>query len=58
MSVEHGVDWGGIFSGWMQKLLEAHSKGVSNAFSVFMHDETVRNFADVPMLALPPDSGS
>ena len=52
MCSEHGADWGGIFSGWMQKILDDLSKGVSNAFSVFVHDETQRHFASVPMLTV------
>ena len=53
MCDEHGADWGGTFSGWMQKILDDLSKGVSNAFSVFVHDETQRHFAGVPMLTVP-----
>ena len=56
MCSEHGADWGGIFSGWMQKILDDLSKGVSNAFSVFVHDETRRHFEDVPMLTVPSGS--
>ena len=53
MSAEHADDWGGFFSGWMQKVLDDMTNGVSNAFSEFVHAETVRNFKDVPMLVLP-----
>ncbi len=56
MCGEHGVEWGGIFSGWMQKILDELTNGVSNAFSVFVHDETYRSFAAVPMLAVPSSS--
>ena len=53
MSDLHADDWGGIFSGWMQHVLDDMANGVSNAFSEFVHAETVRNFKDVPMLVLP-----
>ena len=53
MSDLHADDWGGMFSGWMQHVLDDMANGVSNAFSEFVHAETVRNFKDVPMLVLP-----
>ena len=53
MCEEHAQDWGGRFSGWMQKLLDDVSDGVANAFSVFMHDETMRHFSKTPMLVVP-----
>ena len=53
MCEEHVQDCGGRFSGWMQKLLDDLSDGVANAFSVFMHDETVRHFSKTPMLVVP-----
>ena len=56
MCGEHGVEWGGTFSGWMQKILDELSKGRNNAFSVFVHDDTQQNFASVPMLAVPSRS--
>ena len=56
MREEHGVEWGGIFSGWMQQILDEIDDGVSNAFSVLVHDETCRCFAAVPMLAVPSGS--
>ena len=34
-------------------VLDDMANGVSNAFSEFVHAETVRNFKDVPMLVLP-----
>ena len=37
----------------MQHVLDDMANGVSNAFSEFVHAETVRNFKDVPMLVLP-----
>ena len=52
MCTEHGADWGRTFSGWMQKTLDDLGKGVNNAFSVFVHDETQRHVAGVPMLTV------
>ena len=49
----HGADWGGTFAGWMQQLLDDLANGISNAFSVFMHDETARNFSELRMLVVP-----
>ena len=53
MCAEHGVDWGGIFAGWIQKVLDDLMDGVSNALSVFVHEETSRCFGDMEMLAIP-----
>ena len=53
MCGEHAQEWGGIFSQWMQKILDDVTDGVANAFSVFMHDETKRHFSKTPMLVLP-----
>ena len=36
---EHGEDWGRLFAGWMQGVLEDEH---SNAFSIFMYKESVR----------------
>ena len=57
MCDEHAVEWGRVFCEWMQKVLNDLSDGVSNAFSVFVHGETHRNFADVAMLVVPGCSG-
>ena len=56
MCGEHGAEWGGIFSGWLQMILDELHDGVSNAFSVLVHDETYRCFAAVPMLVVPSGS--
>ena len=53
MSEAHAENWGGVFSGWMQKVVDDLSDGAANAFSKFVHDETTRNFQDVQMLAVP-----
>ena len=42
----------------MQKILNAVHDGQANAFSQFVHDETTRNFKDVPMLVLPSESAA
>ena len=53
MCNDHGKEWGGTFSTWMQKLLDDISEGLSNAFSVFVHNETNRNFHAEAMLVVP-----
>ena len=53
MLEEHQTNWGGVFAGWIQKVIDDHSAGIDNAFSVFVENETVRNFKDKVMLVLP-----
>ena len=53
MAGEHADNWGGVFSGWMQKVLDDMSDGITNAFSLFVESETLRCFGDTPMLILP-----
>ena len=53
MCQEHDVNWGAKFCGWTQKVLDNLSDGMDNAFSAFMHDETVQNFKETPMLVVP-----
>ena len=53
---EHGAHWPLIFSGWMQGVLD-DMETISNKFSVFVHDETVRVFRGVAALAVPGVSG-
>ena len=53
MSEEHQINWGRVFSGWIQKVIDDHFAGMDNAFSVFLGNETVRNFKDKVMLVLP-----
>ena len=50
MVEEHGERWAELFSTWMQSLLD---DGRSNAFSIFMHDETRRVFNGVAALHVP-----
>ena len=50
MVTEHGANWATTFAGWVQNLLDATP---SNAFSKFMHDETVRVLHASKALAVP-----
>ena len=61
MREEHAADWGGTFSIRMQKILDGITGGAFNAFSTFMHEETMREFSEIAMLAMPSlslDKGS
>ena len=53
MCGEHDVNWGGLFCGWTQKVLDNLADGMDNAFSAFVHDETVRNFKETVMFVVP-----
>ena len=53
MAGEHAENWGDVFSGWMQKVIDDVGNGVENAFSVFVEAETTRCFGDTPMLVVP-----
>ena len=53
MATEHAEAWGGVFATWMQQVLDDIHAGVSNAFSLFVHNETRRCLDDLPMLAMP-----
>ena len=53
MATEHAEAWGGVFATWMQQVLDDIHAGVSNAFSLFVHNETRRCSDDVQMLAMP-----
>ena len=50
MKDERGEGWPMIFSGWVQGVLDDER---SNAFSVFVHDETKRVFHNTAALSLP-----
>ena len=50
MVAEHGANWASTFAGWVQNILDATE---GNAFSKFMHDETVRVLHDRKALAVP-----
>jgi len=52
MCDEHAQEWGGTFSQWMQTNLDDLSDGVANAFSMFVYDETKRQFSKTPMLVV------
>ena len=53
MLQEYGDSWPEVFMGWMQQLLGENEKGVANAFSLFVHNETRRCFDGVPALRVP-----
>jgi hypothetical protein len=51
---EHEQEWGSTFAGWIQRVLEdMEEQAGSNAFSEFVHDETIRCLSDAPALRLP-----
>ena len=45
MSEEHKDQWGTVFAGWMQGVIE-NMREENNAMSLFVYSETVRCFAD------------
>ena len=53
MVQEHRENWGETFAEWMQAVLDQLDKGLGNAFSVFVYDETRRCFDGVPALRAP-----
>ena len=53
MLQEYGDSWPEVFMGWMQQLLGENEKGVANAFSLFVHNETRRCFDGVSALRVP-----
>ena len=56
MAEAHGEEWAELFAEMIQQALNDLSEGRSNAFSVFMHNETNRVLASTPALVLPGDS--
>ena len=54
MLTDHGEEWPRTFSAWVQQVLEdmTHEAG-SNAFSTFVHRETLRCFSEQPALCIP-----
>ena len=50
MVTEHKANWGSVFAGWMQGVLEDEN---NNAFSVFVYNETSRIFKDCVALHVP-----
>ena len=54
MATEHDAEWGGTFASWIQHVLhEMTQDGGSNAFSQFVHDETLRCLSGQLALRLP-----
>jgi hypothetical protein len=57
MLEHYGSEWPNTFAGWVQQVLdELGQEGGSNAFSVFVHNETMRCFCEQPALRLPGGS--
>ena len=56
MSEDHGDAWPHVLGGWVQKILIDFEAGTSNAFSVFVRAETVRNFSETLALQVPGSS--
>jgi len=52
MLAEHKDDWGGVFAGWVQSILNDLDEGSASAFSLFVHAETVRCFSGAPAVQL------
>ena len=50
---EHKDMWASMFAKYVQKVLDDLEKGLGNAFSVFVHNETVRCFDGVHTLQVP-----
>ena len=48
-----GESWGELFAEYTQKVVNDLQRGVTNALSVFMDNETRRVLADVPTLQVP-----
>ena len=50
---EHDLNWGGLFCGWTQKVLDDLADGMDSVSSAFVHGETLRNFKEAVMLMVP-----
>ena len=50
---EHKEDWGGTFARWIQAVVDDFQAGRDEAFSAFVHSETLRCFGDQPRLVCP-----
>ena len=50
MVTEHKLDWGGKFAAWIHGVLNSED---SNAFSVFIYNETCRVFHGSAALHVP-----
>ena len=53
MLSEHGAEWGGIFAEYIQGVLTRLDEGKTNAFSLFVHDESKRVLGVAPALQVP-----
>ena len=53
MIQEHKERWGSVFASWIQAVLDKLHDGVQNAFSLLVHQETVRLFDRTLALQLP-----
>ena len=53
MLVEWGVNWGGTFAFWIQRVLNDIESGANNSFSLFVNAETRRVLDKVPALMVP-----
>ena len=56
MKAEHSSNWGQVFAGIIQRLLNDLALGTSNAFSLFVNTETKRCFDGVGALQVPGNS--
>ena len=53
MAEAHGEDWAELFAEMVQQVVNDLGEGLSNALSVFMHNETKRVLANTPALIVP-----
>ena len=53
MHEEHGDEWVKLFVGWIQGVLNQIHDGATNAFSIFVCNETARCFSADLGLILP-----
>ena len=53
MLEEHADEWPSVFAEWAQKVIEDTDAGVDNAFSQFVHSETLRCFYSERALHVP-----
>ena len=50
MVTQHGANWAALFAGWVQSVLDDER---SNAFSLFVYNETCRVFKGIAALHVP-----
>lgn len=58
MKNDHGENWGKVFAGQMQRILDDSGGASSNVFSLFVNSETTRCFEGVLALQVPGSSCS